>query len=39
MLVDQTFYPGTLLPILVYPLPAIILLVGRHRIEPDQART
>ncbi|MGW4369419.1 CPBP family intramembrane glutamic endopeptidase [Nocardia takedensis] len=34
ILADQTFYPGTLLPILVYPVLAIVLLVGRHRIEP-----
>ncbi|KAF0844846.1 hypothetical protein FNL39_11078 [Nocardia caishijiensis] len=35
ILVDQTFYPGTLLPMLVYPLLAIILLVRRHSIELD----
>ncbi|MFB7718485.1 CPBP family intramembrane glutamic endopeptidase [Nocardia sp. NPDC056100] len=34
ILVDQTLYPGTLLPILVYPLLAIILLVKRRKIEP-----
>ncbi|MFD6353959.1 hypothetical protein [Nocardia tengchongensis] len=33
----QTFYPGTLLPVLVYPLLAIILLVRRNRIEPAVA--
>ncbi|QLY29176.1 CPBP family intramembrane metalloprotease [Nocardia huaxiensis] len=36
ILVDQTFYPGTLLPILVYPVLAILLLLNRHRIEPAQ---
>ncbi|MFE5285173.1 hypothetical protein ACFRAQ_09420 [Nocardia sp. NPDC056611] len=30
----QTFYPGTMLPILLYPVLAIILLVKRHKIEP-----
>ncbi|MGM7644863.1 CPBP family intramembrane glutamic endopeptidase [Nocardia sp. JW2] len=34
ILVDQKFYPGTIFPILVYPLLAIILLVRRHSIEP-----
>ncbi|MET9211178.1 MULTISPECIES: CPBP family glutamic-type intramembrane protease [unclassified Nocardia] len=34
ILADQTMYPGTLLPILVYPLLAIVLLVKRHSIEP-----
>ncbi|WP_040808218.1 CPBP family intramembrane glutamic endopeptidase [Nocardia concava] len=34
ILVDQTLYPGTLLPILVYPLLTIILLLKRHSIEP-----
>ncbi|MFE3079571.1 CPBP family intramembrane glutamic endopeptidase [Nocardia tengchongensis] len=33
----QTFYPGTLLPVLVYPLLAIILLVRRKQIEPAVA--
>ncbi|WP_278264304.1 CPBP family intramembrane glutamic endopeptidase [Nocardia sp. AG03] len=34
ILPDQTFYPGTLLPILLYPVLAIILLVKRRAIEP-----
>lgn len=37
ILAEQTFYLGTLLPILVYPVLAIILLVRRHRIEPAPA--
>ncbi|MEV0685723.1 CPBP family intramembrane glutamic endopeptidase [Nocardia sp. NPDC050378] len=36
ILVDQEFYPGTIFPILVYPLLAITLLVRRHSIEPAQ---
>ncbi|MEV6561475.1 CPBP family intramembrane glutamic endopeptidase [Nocardia sp. NPDC051756] len=34
---DQAGYPGTLLPVLVYPVLAIILLVKRHDIEPVTA--
>ncbi|MEV6073174.1 CPBP family intramembrane glutamic endopeptidase [Nocardia sp. NPDC052001] len=34
ILAEQTFYAGTLLPILVYPLLAIILLIKRRHIEP-----
>lgn len=34
VLADQTFYPGTLLPILLYPVLAIVLLVRRKHIEP-----
>ncbi|WP_336083941.1 CPBP family intramembrane glutamic endopeptidase [Nocardia sp. SSK8] len=34
ILVDQTFYLGTLLPILVYPVLAIVLLIKRRDIEP-----
>ncbi|MEU1429643.1 hypothetical protein ABZ412_21445 [Nocardia sp. NPDC005746] len=30
----QTFYAGTMLPVLVYPLLAIILLIKRCAIEP-----
>lgn len=37
ILADQSMYPGTLLPILVYPLLAIVLLVNRHSIEPASA--
>ncbi|MFF0609539.1 hypothetical protein ACFYUD_12775 [Nocardia tengchongensis] len=33
----QTFYRGTLPPVLVYPLLAIILLVRRKQIEPAVA--
>ncbi|MEU4315486.1 CPBP family intramembrane glutamic endopeptidase [Nocardia sp. NPDC024068] len=34
ILVEQKSYVGTLLPILVYPVLAIILFVKRHDIEP-----
>ncbi|MEV0248620.1 CPBP family intramembrane glutamic endopeptidase [Nocardia sp. NPDC050712] len=34
ILVDQPSYAGTLLPILVYPVLALILFVKRHDIEP-----
>lgn len=34
VLADQAAYIGTLLPVLVYPVLAIILLVERHDIEP-----
>ncbi|MGW4245296.1 CPBP family intramembrane glutamic endopeptidase [Nocardia sp. NPDC004722] len=34
ILADQTLYPGTMLPVLVYPVLAVILLVKRHSIEP-----
>ncbi|MBW0273869.1 hypothetical protein ATM97_31645 [Nocardia sp. MH4] len=37
ILADQAIYPGTLLPILVYPVLAIVLLVKRHSIEPATA--
>ncbi|UGT42709.1 CPBP family intramembrane metalloprotease [Nocardia yamanashiensis] len=37
ILADQTFYPGTLLPILLYPVLAVVLLIGRKRIEPAAA--
>ncbi|MFI8974906.1 type II CAAX prenyl endopeptidase Rce1 family protein [Nocardia asteroides] len=37
ILAEQTLYAGTLLPILVYPVLAIILLVKRHSIEPVPA--
>ncbi|MBL1073740.1 CPBP family intramembrane metalloprotease [Nocardia sp. 2] len=37
ILADQTFYPGTLLPILVYPVLVVILLAGRKRIESGQS--
>ncbi|WP_280306069.1 CPBP family intramembrane glutamic endopeptidase [Nocardia neocaledoniensis] len=39
ILVDQKLYAGTLLPILLYPLLAIILLIKRHHIEPAPDRT
>lgn len=38
ILAGQTFYLGTLLPILVYPVLAIVLLIGRRRIEPAPAQ-
>lgn len=38
ILVDQTFYAGTLLPILLYPVLAIVLLVKRRTIEPAAAQ-
>ncbi|MEU8900421.1 CPBP family intramembrane glutamic endopeptidase [Nocardia sp. NPDC048505] len=38
ILADQAFYAGTLLPILVYPVLAIILLVKRRTIEPSTTR-
>ncbi|NUS44189.1 MAG: hypothetical protein HOQ24_10940 [Mycobacteriaceae bacterium] len=34
ILVDQTLYAGTMLPILLYPVLAIILLARRRHIEP-----
>lgn len=34
ILTDQKSYPGTLLPMLVYPVLAIIVFVKRHDIEP-----
>lgn len=34
ILVDQAGYPGALLPILLYPVLAVVLLAGRRRIEP-----
>lgn len=37
VLADQQGYVGTLLPVLVYPVLAIILLVKRHDIEPTAA--
>ncbi|MEV0332509.1 hypothetical protein [Nocardia sp. NPDC050717] len=37
ILAEQTVYPGTLLPILLYPVLAIILLVKRRGIEPAAA--
>ncbi|MFD4439968.1 CPBP family intramembrane glutamic endopeptidase [Nocardia sp. NPDC058519] len=37
ILIDQTFYLGALLPILLYPALAIVLLVKRHSIEPAPA--
>jgi|SoimicmetaTmtLPB_FD_contig_71_1633210_length_1569_multi_2_in_0_out_0_2 membrane protease YdiL (CAAX protease family) len=33
---DQELYPGALAAILVYPVLAVVLLVRRHHIEPDQ---
>ncbi|WP_308646297.1 CPBP family intramembrane glutamic endopeptidase [Nocardia farcinica] len=39
VLVDQSFYPGALLAILLYPVLAIVLLVKRHSIEPATATT
>ncbi|MFC9516074.1 CPBP family intramembrane glutamic endopeptidase [Nocardiaceae bacterium NPDC056970] len=35
VLLDQTFYLGTLAPLLAYPILAIILLVRQHHIEPS----
>ncbi|MFE5474261.1 CPBP family intramembrane glutamic endopeptidase [Nocardia sp. NPDC056541] len=37
IVIDQTFYLGTLLPILLYPVLAIVLLVKRRSIEPAPA--
>ncbi|MFD6397417.1 CPBP family intramembrane glutamic endopeptidase [Nocardia sp. NPDC060249] len=37
ILIDQTFYLGALLPILLYPVLAIVLLVKRRSIEPTPA--
>ena len=34
VLVNQDTYVGALAPIAVYPVLAIVLLIGRHRIEP-----
>ncbi|GAC68415.1 CPBP family intramembrane glutamic endopeptidase [Gordonia soli] len=34
ILVDQKGYPGALAPILVYVILAVVLIIGRHRIEP-----
>lgn len=34
ILADQTFYPGTVLPILLYPVLAIVLVIKRRSIEP-----
>ncbi|WP_405497525.1 CPBP family intramembrane glutamic endopeptidase [Nocardia sp. NBC_00511] len=36
ILVDQQAYAGTLLPVLVYPVLAIILFVKRRDIEPAE---
>ncbi|WP_420880975.1 CPBP family intramembrane glutamic endopeptidase [Rhodococcus sp. (in: high G+C Gram-positive bacteria)] len=35
ILLDQTFYLGSIAPILAYPVIAIVLLVKRHDIEPS----
>lgn len=37
ILVDQTFYLGALLPILLYPVLAIVLVIKRRDIEPAAA--
>ncbi|MGW0181295.1 CPBP family intramembrane glutamic endopeptidase, partial [Nocardia sp. NPDC003345] len=37
ILVDQTFYLGISVPILLYPVLAIVLLVKRRSIEPEPA--
>ncbi|WP_280182445.1 CPBP family intramembrane glutamic endopeptidase [Nocardia cyriacigeorgica] len=39
VLTDQAAYPGTLAPILAYPILAVILLVKRRRIEPPATAT
>ncbi|MCX5043083.1 CPBP family intramembrane metalloprotease [Aldersonia sp. NBC_00410] len=35
ILLDQAVYPGSLAPVLVYPVLAIVLLIKRHDIEPQ----
>ncbi|WP_067452062.1 CPBP family intramembrane glutamic endopeptidase [Nocardia alba] len=39
IMADPTFYPGTLLPILLYPVLAIVLVIKRRSIEPATLAT
>ncbi|MEU4416683.1 MULTISPECIES: hypothetical protein [Nocardia] len=34
ILLDQSAYLGTMLPVLVYPILAVVLLLERNAIEP-----